>query len=141
MRKIFAILILIIHVPILFGQSTNIKVVLASNSDTVCLGGYVIITLKILDPNLIDLIKNDRINIIGEEYRRFFNEDAFNYYINIEPRDTGIIKLGPYKLTYQNQVLQSNEIFIHVINKNCINCLICISANVPFFIKFEEKRI
>jgi len=124
MKLFISSLILILIGYFTFGQSSNIKLEISSNMETVFLGDNISLSFRIIDPNLISVLNNQELKVSNGGFQGPFNQSSFNYTISVEPLDTGIIKLGPYKINYQNMELSSNVIYIKVVKRKNDNYLL-----------------
>jgi len=153
MHKHLLTFLLVIYGVFVFGQSSDIRLELKSDHDKVFLGERVVLTLRIWDSNIIQMMKNEKFRNIGQEQIDKMNQNesfnayrkdgaeiekmihktkemtyrypsALSYVTEIEPTDTGKIKIGPFKIEYQKKVLRSNEIIIQVLQKKEKNYLL-----------------
>ena len=131
MHKHLLTFLLVIYGVSVFGQSSDIRLELTSDHDKVFLGERVVVTLRIWDSNIIQMMKNEKFRNIGQEQIdkmnqnesfKAFSQDkmeiekmiyqsneiayrypsAFSYVTEIEPTDTGKIKIGPLKIEYHS---------------------------------------
>lgn len=117
MKKLIILLLLLQVYIFVNSQDSGSRLEIYSGSEKVFLGDKLPITIKIYDPNLLDYFENDNYNLSKSYMSNHKDEHAFYFTFEIEPVYTGIVKLGPIEIEYQNEKLHSNEISIQVIEK------------------------
>lgn len=119
--------ILITFAAVLFGLCSwgqNPTLVLESSQYSVAVGEQLTLSLKIVDPNLPEIVKNMNYSVQDDlSFLSLFKmqtdensdyQNAFVYTFNISPQKTGKCEIGPFKIKYQGKTLQSNVLTIDV---------------------------
>lgn len=117
MRILFTLIISAVSFANILGQASELKFEVSASSENVFLGDDIVLTYRIYDPDLAHLANSSDFKPYNIEFQKIVNPSAFTYSINMESQDTGLIKIGPFKINYQNQDLVSNELVIRVTNQ------------------------
>jgi hypothetical protein len=99
-------------------QNPFVRLEIEASSTHIFLGDHLTITVRIYDPSIPLLIKSEKLMDPLPGFQTMMNPFAFEYSFMVKPIDTGLVKIGPIELEYQNQQLKSNELSVFVSKKD-----------------------
>ena len=141
MKKWIIIYLIIQGCILTYGQHPVYQYQLTTESRKIIFGESVTLILKIIDPMIYTQIDHDRFKIQGEDYNFPKDPPAYACSLKITPKDTGVVKIGPYEIEYQGKRLTSNEISLVVVKNSKNDYLVFDLPTEVLYLGNAEIRI
>jgi hypothetical protein len=111
-------LLLLISSLSTFGQD-SLHLTAKADKKTVFLGSSSTITLELegIKLNFEPQIEKNNITIFDSYFSDKSNKNQFQMRFKVTPKDTGVVKFGPYSITVLGQQLTSNIVQVHCIKQ------------------------